>query len=110
MEQPNRIILDATYSLAEAAKLMGLKHPNDVIRLHEKGDITLRMRRVRGVKGRPVLPGAEIVRFNTNLPEKPRKSQISVPVAPMVPELLPRVRKSRSEYRVGKAMAERYDD
>jgi hypothetical protein len=111
-QETNKIILDAAYPLDQAAKLMALKHPNDVVRLHDQGRITLRMRRVRGEKGRPVLLGAEIVQFNKSLPAKPRKQRLAVPSRPVedLPEPAPRALKKRGERRVGKAVAESFDD
>ena len=106
--ETGKIILDKAYPLAEAAGLMGLKHANDVVRLHDQGEITLRMRKVRGLKGRPVLLGAEIVRFNTHLPERPRKQRFAVPLRPLEELTDAPLRTSRRKgvRRVGRTVAE----
>jgi len=112
MEQVNQIVLDAAYPLPEAAKLMGLKGTPEVLRLHDQGKITVRMRKVReGGKGRPVLLGAEIKRFNTNLPERPRRTPVKTerPIEPLIEEPAERASKKKGLRRVGKVVAETYD-
>jgi hypothetical protein len=87
MEGSDRIILDKAYDTREAGELMGGLHPNDVNRLIERGAIQGRLRAVRGGRGRTVILGAEIKRYNESLPVKPvkRSDGTAVTAAPLAP-------------------------
>jgi hypothetical protein len=70
---PNRIILDAVYDTRTAGRLMGGLHPNQVNRLVKEGVIQGRCRPILGSRrGRTVILGAEIKKFNESLPVKGR--------------------------------------
>ena len=79
---PNQIILDAVYDTRTAGKLMGGLHPNQVNALIKEKKLEARYRSVRGSKkGRTVIMGREIKRFNESLPVRGTAGEVLPPTS-----------------------------
>ncbi len=85
-ELGNHIIQDAVYDTRMAGVLMGGLHPNQVNGLIRDGRIQGLLRAVRGSqRGRTVVMGSEIVKFNQSLPIKPAGENAAPNTSPTMP-------------------------